>query len=144
MLFDFSERSHGQQRPLVVSLCGELAHSIEAMSDPSRPAIEALTDAIRAAVRKALDTPEFHDAVDAAAKRFLSEVGQQAQIDARADDVALQIKSAVMAPVWREVLAADELPEGLIDPLLAVQQVVGDIGSQINVAIRDAIRRATD
>ncbi|WP_204807742.1 hypothetical protein [Mycobacterium riyadhense] len=111
------------------------------MSDPSRPAVEALTDAIRAAVRKALDTPEFHEAVNTAVRRFLADVAQQAQIDASADDVALQIKSAVMAPVWRDVLGADELPAGETDPLLAVHQAVGDIGGQIDGAIRDAVRR---
>jgi hypothetical protein len=101
--------------------------------------LDALRQAIEVAVRKALDTPEFHGAVDAAVARFLAGVGQQA----RADDVALQIRSAVVAPVWREVMGADDLPEGTTDPLRAVQESVGDVGGQIDGALRDAVERAT-
>lgn len=121
-------------------VCVELGRSVKAVSDAARQPIDALVHAIEAAVRQALDTPDFHQAVDTAVKRFLADTAKQAH----GDDVALQIKAAVVAPVWREVLGADELPEGTTDPLMAVQQSVGDIGSQINMAIRDAIRRATD
>ncbi|WP_204080989.1 hypothetical protein [Mycobacterium riyadhense] len=101
--------------------------------------LDALRQAVEVAVREALDTPEFHAAVDEAVNRFLADLPPATN----SGSVAREIEAAVKAPVWREVLLADELPEGVTDPLLAVQREVGDIASQIKGAIRDALRRAT-
>jgi hypothetical protein len=102
--------------------------------------LDALRHAVAAAVRKALDTREFQQAVDAAVARYVAGIAQEA----RTDDLSLAIKAAVVAPVWREVLGADGLPEGLTDPLLVLDRDAGDIGSHISAAIRDAVNRATE
>ncbi|QQW35235.1 hypothetical protein [Mycobacterium marinum] len=109
------------------------------MSHPSRPAIEALTDAIRSAVRKALNTPEFHDAVDAAVKRFPAEMRT-----ATGDSVAREIERAVTWPVNQAIAEAvgfDTLAQGTHPEVLRVRDAMQTVNVPIEAAVRDAVRR---
>lgn len=110
------------------------------MSNPTPEPVEALRRAIDAAVRQALDTPEFHQAVDEAVKQFLADSPNGG------GNVARDIERAVAWPVNQaiaETLGFDTLAQGTHPEVLRVNNAMQAVSGPIESAVRDTVRRAT-
>lgn len=106
--------------------------------DDPNAAIARLSQVVEQAVRQALDTDEFRQAVDDVVRQALVEAGS----DAANASVRKDILKAI-GPAHRAIAEAAGLAEhGTPEPLRRVGQVQREIADQIEAAVRDEIRRA--